>query len=482
MSRWETVNGIDGWVALDNTDQTTQDGILFTDARWDTGDGADPITATIPTIVSLLTSDYTDIDAPNPTLYADGTLLFNTRRSGYNVKSYQQNYFTSAQWTFPVYSATTTYAALSRVTYEGKVYIAVQTSTGNAPGDTAYWSPLQTDTWTNASGNMSDGAPYMGRMAQRQLVVAAMKSAVDTQDTLREEQNVFNLMAAPNYVEVLPNLVALNNERSNTAFIVGDTPMRLAPVGTDIISWSTDNNGLGIPAGDGLTAASPYLGTFYPSCQTTDVTGSTIVMPPSYMMLRTLVRNDEISYPWLAPAGTRRGTVDNANRIGYISTTTGEFTTINVSQGLRDTLYENKINPVTFIPGAGIVNYGNKTIATAGTALDRINVARLVAFLRARLNDIASTFIFEPNDTITRNEVFNAVTGLMIDLVSKRAIYDYLVVCDETNNTPARIDRNELYVDIAIEPVKAVEFIYIPVRIKNTGELAAGNIASSSSV
>jgi hypothetical protein len=113
------------------------------------------------------------------------------------------------------------------------------------------------------------------------------------------------------------------------------------------------------------------------------------------------------------------------------------------------------------------------------TALDRINVARLVAFIRARLNQIGKTFVFEPNDQITRNEITNAITGLMTDLVAKRGIYDYLVVCDLSNNTPARIDRNELYVDIAIEPVKAVEFIYIPVRLKNTGEIAAGNVASS---
>jgi phage tail sheath protein FI len=90
--------------------------------------------------------------------------------------------------------------------------------------------------------------------------------------------------------------------------------------------------------------------------------------------------------------------------------------------------------------------------------------------------------VFEPNDQITRNEISNAIEGLMVDLVAKRGIYDYLVVCDESNNTPARIDRNELYVDIAIEPVKAIEFIYIPLRIKNTGEISSGQVASSATV
>jgi phage tail sheath protein FI len=90
------------------------------------------------------------------------------------------------------------------------------------------------------------------------------------------------------------------------------------------------------------------------------------------------------------------------------------------------------------------------------------------------LQDIGKSFLFEPNDQITRNQISSAINSLMIDLLNKRGIYDYLVICDLTNNTPARIDRNELWVDIAIEPVKAVEFIYIPLRLKNTGEIASG--------
>ena len=105
-----------------------------------------------------------------------------------------------------------------------------------------------------------------------------------------------------------------------------------------------------------------------------------------------------------------------------------------------------------------------------------MNVARLVANLRERLEEIGKGFLFEPNDEITRNEVKNAVEGLLNDVTAKRGIFDYLVVCDETNNTPSRIDANELYVDIAIEPIKAVEFIFIPLRIKNTGDIDAGRL------
>jgi phage tail sheath protein FI len=190
------------------------------------------------------------------------------------------------------------------------------------------------------------------------------------------------------------------------------------------------------------------------------------------MMVRTILRSDAVSYPWLAPAGTRRGVVDNALAIGYINGATGEFVQLSMGQALRDILYERNINPITFIPGVGITNFGNKTTTVTTTALDRINVARLVAFLRGRLEQIGKLFLFEPNDEVTRQEITNTVNSLMIDLTAKRAIYDYLVVCDNSNNTPARIDRNELWVDIAIEPVKAVEFIYIPLRIKNTGEIS----------
>ena len=433
--RWEPVNGQDQWVAVDTTDQVTENGILFADARWAPNGTTDPISDPFPTIQSLLTSNYLDLDAPSPSLYPQGMLLFNTRRSGYNVKSFQENYFNATS--FP----------------DGSL-------------------PSQKNTWLTASGNKDDGSMWSGRQAQRKMVVAAMKSGIDTSLAAREEQTEFNLIAAPAYPELTPNMIALSNERSNTLFVVADTPMRLDASGNSLISWATNNNGLGLLTEDGQIATSNYAAAFYPSCQTTDLSGNTVVAPPSHMMVRTILRSDAVSYPWLAPAGTRRGVVDNALAIGYIDAATGEFVALSMGQSIRDILYERNINPITFIPGVGITNFGNKTTTTTTTALDRINVARLVAFLRGRLEQIGKLFLFEPNDEITRQEMTNTVNSLMIDLTAKRAIYDYLVVCDTSNNTPARIDRNELWVDIAIEPVKAVEFIYIPLRIKNTGEIS----------
>jgi len=474
IKRWENVSGVDQWVTINNTDQETSDGVLFADARWAPNGTTDPVAGAFPTIQSMLTSNYLDIDAPSPDTYPAGMLLWNTRRSGFNVKAFQANWFNAQRFPVESWASSVSYVIGDKVLYNGVIYVAIANSTGVAPTNPAAWSQLETNAWVTAVGNRADGSPYMGRLAQRQVIVQAMKAAIDTSETLREEQLDFNLIGCPNYPELITNMVRLSNERNNTAFVVGDTPMRLAPIGTQIQAWATDAGGLGFPSGDGLSTSSPYLGVFYPSCQTTDLTGSLVVAPPSHMMLRTIIRNDEVAFPWLAPAGIRRGVVDNADRIGYIDNETGEFTTIAVGQGLRDTLYENKINPITFIPGVGITNFGNKTESAIFSALDRINVARLVAFIRGRLQQIAKTFLFEPNDQITRNEFANAVDGLMIDLVAKRGVYDYLVICDESNNTPARIDRNELYMDIAIEPVKAVEFIYIPVRILNTGEISGG--------
>lgn len=434
IKRWEQVSSEDVWVTIDNTDQTSEDGVLFADARYMGDTTTDVITGTVKTVKSLLTNDVVDLDVPLASNYPRGMLLFNTRRSSYNVKEFKRDYFNST----------------------------------NFPGKTL---PTEKDAWVSKAGLQNDGSPFMGRHAVRQVVVAAMKSAIDTSAELREEQRNFNVMATPGYPELMANMVALNNDRRNTGFVIGETPFRLAANSTDIQNWATNTKLATDNNDNGLVTADTYLGVFYPSGITTDLGGSSIMVPSSHMMLRTLIRSDDASYPWFAPAGTRRGVVDNATGLGYLDSATGEFTSVGVRESLRDTLYENSINPITFLPGNGVLNYGNKTRTATASALDRINVSRLTAYIRERLAVITKPFVFEPNDKLTRDEVKQVVESLMNDLVAKRGLYDYAVVCDETNNTNDRIDRNELYIDIAIEPVKAVEYIYIPVRIQNTGSI-----------
>jgi hypothetical protein len=479
LYRWENVNGQNQWVLIDNTNQTGSNGILFEDARWSSNGTTNPISDPLPSITSLLTSNYLDVDAPNAGLYPTGMLLWNTRRSGFNVKAFEVDYFN--QTSFPAYAweSTVTYTSGQSVLgSDGMVYVWDVTVAGNPanlnqnPTSTnGYWTQLEyTSTWVTKSGNRADGSPYMGRQSQRKLIVDALKSGIDSATTPREEQFQYNLLACPSYPELAPNLVALNNDRANTGFVIVDTPLRLSPA--DIVTWATNNNGLGLPTADGKLTNDSYAGAFYPSCQATDLTGNTVVTCPSHMMIRTIIRSDAVAYPWLAPAGTRRGLVDNALQLGYINAQTGEFQVLGVSQGLRDVLYQNQVNPITYIPGVGITNFGNKTLQGTASAMDRINVARLVSFIRSRLETIGKQYLFEPNDQITRQSIKNSIDSLMIDLVAKRGLYDYLVVCDLSNNTPSRIDQNQLWVDIAIEPVKAVEFIYIPMRIQNTGSIA----------
>ena len=441
------------WVLVDKTDQTTEDGVVFADARWHTSTdksaGTSTAAGTASTIKNLLSDGFLDPDAPNPDNYPQGILLWNTRRSGYNVKEYKNSYITTEK--YPGSGS----SGLGNIRYNSNESVS-----GYYP-----------DRWVTKSSNNADGSGSFGRKAQRKVIVEQLKSEIDTNQAIREDQRGFNVIATPGYPEMMQNMINLNTDRNNTAFVVGDTPMRLEGTSTAIQNWANNSSAALDNGEDGLVSASDYLGVFYPSGLTTDNTGKSIVVPPSHMMMRTLANSDNTSYPWFAPAGTRRGVVDNATSVGYVNAD-GEFQTISVTESVRDSMHEVKINPITFFSGAGIVNFGNLTKTSPSSALDRINVSRLAVYLRTQLDALGKPFIFEPNDELTRNEIKQAVESFLLELVGQRALYDFLVVCDETNNTPTRIDRNELYVDIAIEPIKSVEFIYIPLRIKNTGEIA----------
>jgi len=437
-------NTTSGWILQDVTDQTTPNGWLFADARWaNTG-----TTLTESSIEVLLTSNYLDPDAPDPAVYPRGMRLFNTRRSGFNVKKYIIGHI-------DVLANSGLNQRYPKVTGESMA---------------AY----KADRWVSQHNVAEDGSGVFGRHAQRAQIVAALKSTIDTNSIIRDSDTInFNLIAAPGYPEAIQNMIGFNTDRGITAFVVGDTPFRLTPTGTALSNWG-NNTALAFDNSDtGGVSYDEYMAMYYPSGYTNDNNGNYIVVPPSHMMLRTIINSDAKSFQWFAPAGTRRGGIDNATSVGYI-TNEGEFKTAALYQGLRDVLDTVKINPIATLAGVGIVAYGQRTRARNASSLDRINVARLVCYLRRQLDILARPYLFEPNDAQTRREIKAAAESLMQELVGQRALYDYIVVCDETNNTPARIDRSELYMDIAIEPVKAVEFIYIPLRLKNTGDIKAG--------
>ena len=429
------------WELVDKTDQSTEDGVLFADARYNTA-GANSDEP--GTIVDLLNTDYVDPDCPDPALYPKGMLLWNLRRSGFNVKKFVRNYIDTT---------------------------ADNERNSANPGESM--ANYYVNRWVTESANQADGAGTFGRKSQRAVVVQGLQSTVNSNIDIRDtDGRVFNLLACPGYPELIGELITLNYDRALTAFVVGDSPARLENGATSISNWGNNTAGAVQDDDTGLVSFDEYLGVYYPWGFSSDNAGNNIVVPPSHMMLRTISINDQVAFPWFAPAGTRRGGITNATAVGYIDGE-GEFNTVALNEGQRDTMASIKTNPITFLSGSGLVAFGQFTRARNASALDRINVARLIVYLRRQLNQLAKPYLFEPNDKITRDEIKNACESLMLELVGQRALYDFLVVCDESNNTPARIDRNELHVDIAIEPVKSVEFIYLPLRIKNTGEIAA---------
>jgi hypothetical protein len=418
------------WALVSNSDQTTPNGIIFQDARpnplyhngtytgENNGGGNNP---------------DLDPDAPNAALYPKGFLLWNTRYSSDNVKEWHSPYV-----------------------FDGVTASADDTNNNS------------TGRWVNKSGNQANGVPYMGAAAQQHVIVDAIQAQIVGNEEIRAEDLFFNLIAAPGFVEAIDEMLALNDDRKDTAFVVGDTPFTLSSTGTSLQNWATNSSAAIDNGPDGLISASKYFAAWYPSGLSTNVDGTDVVVPPSHMALRTIAYNDQVAYPWFAPAGLQRGVVNNAASVGYVNSS-GQYVPVKLNEGQRDILYQNGINPIRTMPNGGIVIYGQKTRQSYASATDRINVVRLENYLRYQLDQLAQPFLFQPNDSITRKAVTEAFNRFLSELITLRGLYDYLVVCDTSNNTPARIDRNELWIDVAIQPTKAIEFIYIPIRIVNTG-------------
>ena len=172
------------------------------------------------------------------------------------------------------------------------------------------------------------------------------------------------------------------------------------------------------------------------------------------LMARTSINQ----YPWFSPAGANRGALNNAVKLAY-----------NPSQAQRDTLYPKRINPIIFSPGAGIILFGDKTALSYTSAFDRINVRRLFLTLEASIERAARAQLFEFNDTITRANFINIVEPYLRDVKSKRGITDFVVVCDESNNTPDVIDGNQFKADIYIKPARSINYIGLTFVATRTG-------------
>ena len=172
----------------------------------------------------------------------------------------------------------------------------------------------------------------------------------------------------------------------------------------------------------------------------------------------TCARTDLEQFPWFSPAGTSRGAILNAVKLVY-----------NPGKKQRDILYSNRINPVIQSPGAGIILFGDKTSFAKASAFDRINVRRLFIYLEDAISAAAKDQLFEFNDELTRTNFVNIIEPFLRDVQSKRGIFDFVVVCDETNNTAAVIDANEFVADIFIKPARSINFIGLTFVATRTG-------------
>jgi len=304
--------------------------------------------------------------------------------------------------------------------------------------------------------------------ARRVSIVTALQASVNSNTDIRSENFDYNLVLCPNYYEVADELLNLVTDIGEEALVISDTPMDRTPDGitNPATGWAATTE----------RQRSTNIAYYYPSALASNLDGSNVVVAASGVALRTYAFSDSVSFLWFAPAGIRRGGITGITDLGFVSGTLGTPTTfvpIALNQGQRDALYQyaasGDINPLVFFPGQGFLIWGQKTSSLQASALDRVNVSRLLKHITRQLRRNTLSFVFEPNDQLTRDNLKAVVDAFLGDLVIRRGLFDFVTISDESNNTPDVVDRNELFIDIAIQPVRAAEFLHIPIRIVATG-------------
>ena len=204
---------------------------------------------------------------------------------------------------------------------------------------------------------------------------------------------------------------------------------------------------------------SSYAATYWPWCQILDpATGKNVWVPASTLIAGVFANNDRVAEPWFAPAGINRGGLSQVIRAEQ-----------KISQPNRDVLYQGKVNPIATLPGTGVVVYGQKTLQTRASALDRVNVRRLLIELKSYISQVANTLVFDQNTIATRNQFLSQVNPYLESVQQRQGLFAFQVVMDDTNNTNDVIDRNQLVGQIYIQPTRTVEFIYLDFNITPTG-------------
>jgi hypothetical protein len=354
--------------------------------------------------------------------------------------------------------------------FEGIVADWVANSLGSTVGFEDEFSPSEAgNTLLGAADDFKFTVDFLNQTslgandaARRTAIVTALQASINSNTDIRGDIYEYNLILCPGFHETVDELLNLSIDISEEAMVVADTPMTMDP--DAVVTWSATS----------ARRTSRNVAYYYPHGLASNLDGTNVFVAASGIALRTMAFSDEVSQVWFAPAGTRRGLVSGIDQVGYVTGTLGSPTTfveVALNQGQRDNLYKyfTNINPIVFFPTRGLLVWGQKTSAPDASALDRINVVRLVMYVKRQLRKNTMSFVFEPNDQLTRDNLKAMVDAFLGDLIVKRGLFDFATVCDESNNTPDRIDRNEMYIDIALQPVRAAEFIYIPIRIVATG-------------
>ena len=259
----------------------------------------------------------------------------------------------------------------------------------------------------------------------------------------------FNLLVTPGLIDTAQTsqmTTALNNTqmRGDSIYL-----MDLVPYASSITAATTQAN----------ARNSSYGAAYWPWLQTIDPDlGDQVWVPASAMLPGVYAFNDNSSEPWFAPAGINRGGLTTVIRPER-----------KLSQANRDTLYTAKVNPIASFPGVGTVVYGQKTLQTQASALDRVNVRRLLIQLKSYIGQVAQTLVFEQNTAATRNNFLSIVNPYLETVVQRQGLYAFKVVMDESNNTPDVVDRNQMIGAIYLQPTKTAEFIILDFNVLPTG-------------
>ncbi|PCI28132.1 hypothetical protein COB55_04450 [Candidatus Wolfebacteria bacterium] len=240
----------------------------------------------------------------------------------------------------------------------------------------------------------------------------------------------------------------IENDRADTLYVV------TTPDATDSTTLAEDT----VDLLDTSDIDSSYTATYYPWIQTRDdENGVNIFLPPTAEVVKNIALTDNVSFPWFAPAGLTRGL------------TKGKKTRRKLTQDDRDTLYKGRINPIATFSDVGVVIWGNKTLQVKESALDRINVRRLLLQTRKLISAIAIRLVFEQNDQELRDQFLSLVNPILDGIKQQRGLAEFKVVMDDTVNSPESIDRNELFGEIFIKPTRSAEFIVLSFNIMPSG-------------